>query len=193
MTDDGFFEDYGDFDWGFDDKETSDSETDSTGQIERKFSHLSVTNGGDEGDLACHEEDDKAFEAYEDELLAAYLRFRSFFNGSKQQLKRLTFDRYRELLDEAIRQALHARISPETDYISGRPDPVVLEPTHLEAFRLSSPSFFAENSHALSKQTSTHAEQSSMANAVTVEFHFFSPDASAGVIEASTVPTSNGH
>ena len=118
MTDDGFFEDYGDFDWGFDDKETSDSETDSTGQIERKFSHLSVTNGGDdEGDLACHEEDDKAFEAYEDELLAAYLRFRSFFNGSKQQLKRLTFDRYRELLDEAIRQALHARISPETDYI----------------------------------------------------------------------------
>ena len=43
--------------------------------------------------------------------------------------------------------------------------------------------------------TQPNAEQSSMANAVTVEFHFFSPDASAGVIEASTVhtSTSNGH
>ena len=192
MTDDdgfgAYFEDYGDFDWGFDDVETptdSDSEA-GDGQIERKFSQHSVPNVSDgEGD-SFGEADDQALEAYEEELLAAYLRFRSVYNGSKQQLKKLTFDRYRDLLDEAIRQVLHARISPGTGYINARPDPVVLEPAHLEAFRLSSPRFFVENLSTTPLSTQPTSEQTSVTNAVTVEYPLFLPDASAEVVDFSS-------
>jgi hypothetical protein len=73
------------------------------------FAQLSVT--GQSSSLSESEDCDSEFET---ELLAAYLRFRQVFVGSKQQLKKMTFERYQDLLEAANNMFFHVQMFPGT-------------------------------------------------------------------------------
>ena len=78
-------------------------------------------------------------------MAESYLRFRKVLVASKKQLKKLTFERFQDLLTEANNLAFHAQAFPGTaQHIDPEHRPVTVTEAHLEAFRLSTtPCFFA--------------------------------------------------
>ena len=73
----------------------------------------------------------------DDQFLSAYLRFRAAFIGSKQQMRKLTFDKYLDLHGQAFASAAAGRLAN-----SSLPQHTLSE-AQLVAFRASSPPGFA--------------------------------------------------
>ena len=170
-------------------QKSSDSE--DSEEIYKEFPWLRLESA-DTSDIKTHvvssppnnsdrdEDEDYELDQFEDDEMKAYLRFREVVVCSKQQLRKITLEHYRNLLDEANTQYFQA-MSGSDYYVNPNRLPVNLLEAHLKAFRLSnSPGFFATNLQLTSPPSLKHPPRTM----VTAQSLFVRPDASVELSEA---------